>query len=118
LLAQPHSVQPNSLCFLPSPTSPAASHANRYEFRCSAGHKLFYHRECWLKATVRWVDLKGQEHEKEGRDFKFNSYKKEHRRSCILPGCGGIVTFIEGPNKYGILNVSGCCLLLAASLPC
>ncbi|PRW20538.1 hypothetical protein C2E21_8941 [Chlorella sorokiniana] len=81
------------------------SHANRYEFRCSAGHKLFYHRECWLKATVRWVDLKGQEHEKEGRDFKFNSYKKEHRRSCILPGCGGIVTFIEGPNKYGILNI-------------
>ncbi len=25
---------------------------------------------------MRWVDLKGQEHEKEGRDFKFNSYKK------------------------------------------
>ncbi|KAI7839101.1 hypothetical protein COHA_007106 [Chlorella ohadii] len=81
------------------------SHTNRYEFRCSAGHKLFYHRECWLKATVRWVDLKGQEHEKEGRDFKFNSYKKEHRRKCIQPGCEGIVTFIEGPSKYGILNI-------------
>lgn len=98
--------------------------------------------------------MKGQEHEKEGRDFKFNSYKKvnanfnttrlwpqrlcsqlkgcihageakgapqrnafieisthcplqEHRRKCIQPDCEGIVTFIEGPSKYGILNVSG-----------
>lgn len=29
-----------------------------------------------LGCAVRWVDLTGQEHEKEGRDFKFSSYKK------------------------------------------
>lgn len=35
--------------------------------------------------AVRWVDLKGQEHEKEGRDFKFNSYKKAspYRRRVV-----------------------------------
>lgn len=29
--------------------------------------------------AVRWYDLKGQEHEVVGRDFKFSSYKKVGR---------------------------------------
>lgn len=29
----------------------AASHTDRYEFRCSAGHRIFYHQPCWRKAT-------------------------------------------------------------------
>lgn len=31
--------------------APAASHTDRYEFRCSAGHRMLYHQPCWRKAT-------------------------------------------------------------------
>jgi hypothetical protein len=30
---------------------PAASHSDRYELRCSAGHRIFYHQPCWRKAS-------------------------------------------------------------------
>lgn len=38
------------LASLPAP-APAASHTDRYEFRCSAGHRMLYHQPCWRKAT-------------------------------------------------------------------
>ncbi|KAL4854820.1 Apoptosis-inducing factor 3 [Chlorella vulgaris] len=82
-----------------------ASHAERYEFRCSAGHRLLYHQPCWRKETVRMVDAKGGEEEVVGKDFKFGLYKKHDRKKCVRPGCEGTLVFIEGPNKYPILNI-------------
>ncbi|KAL4424710.1 hypothetical protein ABPG77_000053 [Micractinium sp. CCAP 211/92] len=80
-----------------------SSHTDRYEFRCSAGHRMLYHQPCWRKATVRMVDAKGGEHTVVGKDYKWP--KKTERKKCIDPSCDGIITFIEGPSRYSILNI-------------
>ncbi|EFN52421.1 hypothetical protein CHLNCDRAFT_138919 [Chlorella variabilis] len=82
-----------------------ASQSDRYELRCSAGHRLLYHKPCWRKDTVRMVDGKGGEEMVSGKDFKFSYYKKSDRKKCVRPDCDGILVFIEGPNKYPILNI-------------
>ncbi|KAL4422539.1 hypothetical protein ABPG75_008736 [Micractinium tetrahymenae] len=79
------------------------SHTDRYEFRCSAGHKIFYHQPCWRKAEVRLIDAKGEERLVIGKDYKWP--KKAERKKCIDPSCEGIIIFIEAPNKYNILNI-------------